>query len=609
MGAASVVPAWPVFSIAFLPLCFLYVWLRIEPALEYQYAAPEFFLGSSFLRGYMAYPGGLANYAAAFLAQLNIHSWLGALVFTLLCGASVVLFRRLCGIVSNLRADLTALIIPGLLLLLKDRYHPQALLLATGLIVTLGFSLAVSTIPGRKRFFAPVVCWVAAPLVFYLVGTWGLAAFALVSCLDEALRWRSPLRAVLCLPCLLLPFLWLFWAPDHELSQFLNPWTKKPALGVAIAAYGLAPLAVGVANLRGLLIRRSERSHTKDHKSHPGQKATNAKGRPERLGFAALKIAAFGAAWAGVWFGLDASVKARVQVEYFTAAGEYAKVPGIAAGIDRKDLDPATEIRLQSALYHTGRLCDDLFSFRNQSTWTVLPGLSAGVEACRAQSQVLLELGFVSDAEHYAHEALEVEGAKPEILRLLASVNLLKQRPKAARVFLTVLSQVPFQRAQAQAWLRALPADPPPPDGDRLARIRSCMFTNDLPHDSLPAEPLLRQLLYRNGTNRMAFEYLMAHYLTRLQIDKVIEALPAFELFGYRQLPRHIEEAVLLFEKVLNRKVELGACRIRPETAERFRRFSAELDRKLEQTEEGRRQLTRDFGDTFWYFYLARKSQ
>ncbi len=310
-----------------------------------------------------------------------------------------------------------------------------------------------------------------------------------------------------------------------------------------------------------------------------------------------------------VWFGVDASAKARAQVEYFTVAGEYGKVPSIAAGISRTDLDPATEIRLQSALYHTGRLCEDLFSFRNQSTWTVLPGLSVGIEACRAQSRVLLELGFVSDAEHYAHEALEVEGAKPEILRLLASVNLLKQRPKAARVFLTVLSQVPFQRSRAEAWLRALPNDPPPPDGSELARIRSCMFTNDLPHDSLPAEPLLRQLLYRNETNRMAFEYLMAHYLTRLQTDKIIEVLPAFELMGYRQLPRHIEEAILLHEKVLNKKVELRSCKIRPETSERFQRFSADLDRKLEQTEEGRRELTRDFGDTFWYFYLARKSE
>ncbi len=608
-GAARFITTLPIFSITFLPVCFLYVWIRIEPALEYQRSTPEFLLGASFLRGYLTYPGGLVNYAAAFLAQLNIQSWLGAVVFTCLCGASVVLSRWLFGTLLNWRADVTALVIPFLLLLLKDRYHAQTLVLTVGLTVALGCSVAVTSMPGKKRFPVPIDCWVAAPLLFYVAGNWVLAAFTLICCLDAAIRWKSPVRAVLCLACLLAAPLWLWWSGDAELSRVLDPWKKGLGLGAAVAAYGFAPLVVVAISVQRALARAAEQRHSSEHKPRHGEKPKGQKTGGKRGHAAWLKLPAFGAACAVVWFAFDPSAKARAQVDYFTARGQYAKVPPIAVGIRRDDLDPATEIQLQSALYHTGRLCEDLFSFPNQSSCAVLPGLSVGIEACRAQSAVLLELGFVSDAEHYAHEALEVEGAKPEILRLLASVNLLKQRPKAARVFLTVLSQVPFQRSRAEAWLRALPEDPPPPDGSELARIRSCMFTNDLPHDALPAEPLLRQLLYRNETNRMAFEYLMAYYLTRLQTDKIIEALPAFEFLEYRQLPRHIEEAILLHEKVLNKKVELRSCKIRPETSKRFRRFSADLDRNLEQTEEGRRELTRDFGDTFWYFYLARKSR
>lgn len=600
---------WPIFSIAFLPLCFLYVWLRVQPALEYQQSCPEFLLGGSFVRAYLAYPGGLASYAAAFLAQLNIQNWLGAAVFSLLCGVIIILFRRLARVFFNLRADLLALVIPFLLLVLKDRYHAQVLLLALGIILTLLFCAAVASIPETRRFFAPATCWVAAPVLFYLAGAWALAVFAVICCLEEMLCRKSIVGAGLCLASLLVAPLWLLCEHNWEVLQILNPWKNRLALAVAGAAYGCMPVLIVTASLWRFLVHAPEQKPASGHKTHPGHAASERKPASARSRGLLLKIPAFGAACAMVWFALDVPAKARAQVHYYTAMGEYDKVPPIAAGIRREDLDPATEIRLQSALYHTGRLCEELFSFRNQSSWTMLPGLSVGIEACRAQSQVLLELGFVSDAEHYAHEALEVEGAKPEVLRLLASVNLLKQRPKAARIFLTVLSQVPFQRSSAAAWLRALPNDPASPDGSALTRIRSCMFTNDLPHDSLPAEPLLRQLLHRNETNRMAFEYLMAHYLTRLQTEKIIEALPAFEFLGYRQLPRHIEEAILLHEKVLNKKIELQGCKIRPETLERFQRFSLDLDRRLDQSDEGRRELTRDFGDTFWYYYLATRGK
>ncbi|HEY5915560.1 MAG TPA: DUF6057 family protein [Verrucomicrobiae bacterium] len=602
------VPGFSLVSAAFFIFCFFYVWLRTEPAVECQRYSPVFFLRHSFFAEFLARPGGLAEYAAAFLAQLNIESWLGALVFTILCGGIYFLQRNLLGKISGRTLDFLPLVTPFLLLVLRSRYSPHTLLLAGGLILSLGLCVGRAVLPASPTWLRVGACWVAAPILFYLAGLWALAAFAIVCGLDDALRWKSRVRACFCLAAILVAPVWLHFSGDVDAGKVLNPWGAGLTLMVACAAYGFAPVAAAGLGIYQRLRQAARQKETvPGSTSHGRQKEVAERTSLLRGQMVWVRAVLFVAAWAIVWAGFDTKVHTLAQIEYFTAVGQYAKVPPLAAGISRKEMDPPTELRLQYALYHTGRLCEDLFSFRNQKGWNPLPGLAFRLEACRPQSHVLLELGLVSDAEHFAHEALELEGDRAEILRLLAQINLLKGRPQAARVFLTALSEVPFQGAWPKMWLRALPADVPEADSAKFAWIRSCMLTNDLPHEAMPAEPLLRHLLNRNKDNRMAFEYLMVCYLVQLRMDKIVEALPALDSFGYRQMPRHLEEAILLHQQLTHTQVNLPGPGIRPETVQRFERFGAALRQRLDQTEEGRRQLTRDFGDTFWYFYLARR--
>jgi hypothetical protein len=235
-----------------------------------------------------------------------------------------------------------------------------------------------------------------------------------------------------------------------------------------------------------------------------------------------------------------------------------------------------------------------------------MPALTRGLEACRPQSETFLELGQVNLAEHFAHEALEWEGERPDILRLLAHINILKDRPKAARIFLNVLGQVPFQRKWARKCLRDLEADPRLPDNPELGQVRSRMVSSDLPHSALPTESVLRQLLQANRRNQMAFEYLMAHYLLTFEVNQFVEELGRLDDFQYSRIPRHYEEALLLYQKVNGREADLRGRQIRPETRERFRQFIEAMGRKILESPEGRQACARDFGDTYWYYYFSR---
>ena len=69
-------------TVIFFVVFFLYIWLRIEPSMEYQHSAPSFRMCHSYFKPFLSYPGGLVDYGAAFLAQLNYSDSLGALIFT-----------------------------------------------------------------------------------------------------------------------------------------------------------------------------------------------------------------------------------------------------------------------------------------------------------------------------------------------------------------------------------------------------------------------------------------------------------------------------------------------------------------------------------------------
>lgn len=595
----------PSLAVAFFALFFLYVWLRIEPALGYQRSGPVFFSSHFFFRPFLNYPGGLLEYAAAFLSQLNYYNWLGALVFAASGGLIFLVGRRVLqrfsGVAPELASDLTPFAPLFLLLLLRERYDSVAPAVGMGLLLGLTLTLGYFSLPWSRTAVRLAACWLLAALLFYVAGLWPCLLFVVLAALFEGLRRRRWLLGLGWVLTAAVTPIGIACFPDAEPAKILIPWSEAKSVALAAALYFFFPLASVVLALfprpaatmqSAPPIRRGDPSQSSRRRWFQTVGARRA-----------CAVGLFCLGWVWVWLGLDVVRKGQAQIEYYTDRKEYDKVLAVAAGL--QPMDPASETYLHLALYHTGRLSQDLFSFTNQTVWEVLPGLGAGLESCRAQSGALLELGLVSDAEHLAHEALEWDGDRPDILRRLAQINVLKDRPNAARVFLNRLDQVPFQRAWAESCLRDLEANPRLPDDPALAQIRSRMVTNDLAHEGLPATALLRHLLSCNPKNQMAFEYLMAEYLLAGDMDKVVEGLGQLDAFGYTSVPRHFEEAALLFQRLKGVQVVLHGRQIRPETVQRFRQFSEAMNRRAYETAEGRQVLARDFGDTFWYHYYS----
>jgi hypothetical protein len=317
-----------------------------------------------------------------------------------------------------------------------------------------------------------------------------------------------------------------------------------------------------------------------------------------QAGFAVTAIAV-------IWLTFDARSKALIRIDYDAERGRWEDVLRTAARLSHYPI--ATRLQINRALSHTGRLTSDLFAFPQQSGLDLLPSLKAGLDVCTPLSDTLLELGQVNLAEHMAHEALEVRGGRPWLLERLALINILKDRPLAARVFLNRLAKVPFWHVRAGRLLEALDKDPALTARPDLAKVRESMVKSDIADHQFRTEDLLRQSVQANRRNRMAIEFLLANFLLTLQVDQVVQNVKLIEglTMGRTDMPRHLEEAILIHQRIKGgRSVDLQGWQLRDDTVRRFERFQEIIDRNQGQTAGLDRILARGFGDTFWYYYL-----
>jgi hypothetical protein len=257
------------------------------------------------------------------------------------------------------------------------------------------------------------------------------------------------------------------------------------------------------------------------------------------------------------------------------------------------------------ALYHTHRLGDDMFSYP-QTKKSLFPLDTKNMRLHHSTgSNLFMELGLVNLAEKQTYEWLENTGNYPPILKRLAMINIVKGQVKTARVFLKVLSKDLIYGRQARDILRRLDADPQLTGDVEIERLRSTMSVEDWIADIKGIEEnSLLKLLERNRHNRMAFEYLMAYYMLTKRLEKVVSNIGRLNDFDYKGIPRHYEEAILLYTSITGKKVDLHGRHISGETLERFDKFRGIHGRLRPNVRAALNALRADFSNSYFFYYV-----
>jgi hypothetical protein len=264
------------------------------------------------------------------------------------------------------------------------------------------------------------------------------------------------------------------------------------------------------------------------------------------------------------------------------------------------------------ALYHTGRLSYDMFSWP-QHPDTLFLSTEEYKYAHWKKLGVYLDIGLVNMAENALTESLEGIGERPIILKRLALINMAKANYDSARIYLGALSKTLFHADWANNYLERLKSDPNLSEDKEIQRLRSVNMEDDYAFTYFKnIEATLLKLLEKNRQNRMAFEYLMSWYLLTGQLEKFVQNLDRVDDFGFplsegvfeSQFPRLYEEAMLVYVNIARKPVNLRGRLLSAESRQRFDGFNQVLNDYGKNKQAASNKLAKDYWDSYIFYYV-----
>ncbi|MBN1558771.1 hypothetical protein JW998_00875 [candidate division KSB1 bacterium] len=588
------------FSLLLLSFCFLFILLRIEPKLFYQSQEPVFFFDRHFVTDFFLYPGGCNELMSRFLSQFFYYSWTGALLLVAIFALIVHATRRFVESVGH-RPIFYLHWLPAILLLAlhSDYRFPLVFTLATGWIL-LGINLYVCSAPAKswRRFLFYLALF---SLLYYIIAAQAFV-FALTIALYETLHHRRILLPSLYIICAaLLPFIgasavFIMSLQDAYASQLASFATYKVTwLSWALAAF--FPLAL-------LLTTLAARCTTIAEEKNSGLARKLCHLRSDRMRWMHGVILFFCMLYVSLYaYKKNENIKALLLVDYYARRGEWESV------IEMVKKNPLstdyTLYQADRALYHCGRLCDDLFSLPQYlgGKGLFLHG-KLHYHFPLQHSDLFFDLGLLNESEHWAYEALVVKGDTPWNLQRLALVNILENNSGVAERYLDMLQKTMWHRAWATDHRQYLLDS-----GDLLSSphyhyLQSAVPAADFLVSPIEPERCLEELL-KTSRNKMAYEYFMSYCLLDGKISPFMKHLYLLNSFGYTEMPHHFEEALLIYLQMTGGdSSSLPKVKVSTETTRKFADFNQILEKYDKNKKRAYNELREKYGDTYWFYAL-----
>ncbi len=633
----------------FFAAFYIYLWLAVDLRFIYHGGGltmefPTFFTGWEFFKPFLSRPGGLVDYVSAFLSQLLYVGWVGPLVVTAQVWLLGLLADRIVKTATGpstyfdeqfpersdvpfgkktiesghatlvkIGAGWWVRFVPAVILLVPYTQYAYHFGTTMSLLTGLAFAWIYIKSPPKNRVVRLAI-FTAILLVVYATAGAAVFVFAVICVLYEMLsagRWSLAVAYLVIATS--IPYFAcaaLFnRGPGECLEPLLPYWRNlhfqadRRMMPAVYALWGFLPAILLSFGLWAALSKRQPAPVERPESQNVDARAQFSAKVYHAVKWVVGTIVLFAVAAGGAGIAYDEQVKTLLTVEFYARLQMWPQV------IETARRHPINSFFIahivNQALYHTGRLADDMFTFPQHRDALFLTAKMHSVAEWK-RFDVYLEMGHVNMAEHGLAESLEVFGDRPAILKRVALVNMVKGRNAVARVYLNALTRTLFEADWARGYLAQLDADPNLTNDEQIQQIRTFMVGGESDFGfgtSAPPEASLLALLARNRHNKMAFEYLMALHLVTGQLEDFVRNLDRLDDFDYPQIPRAYEEAVLLYENLQKKTVDLHGRKIGDSSRRRLAGFLGTLNR-YGGKEAAYPYLARDYGDTYFFYYV-----
>ncbi|MBN1360060.1 MAG: hypothetical protein JW993_05690 [Sedimentisphaerales bacterium] len=600
-------------SAVFFVLFYLYFVFEIDLRLLYHCGGliddfPTFYKGWDFLRGFLGHPGGLLEYVSAFLAQLFYYSWAGAAVVTgqawLMCVGTDCLLKT----VGASRWRGLRFVGPLLLLVAYSQYW-FSLPTTTGFLVAL-LALCLYLRQRPDKVMPRLALFLVVSIVLYVIAGGPFLLFSLLAGLYEFFFCRRVSMALAHWAAgAVVPFVlgvMAYSGRPHDayfellpLSWKVVDWhTSGIVRATVYSLYLFLPFVITVLGIRHFRLGKAPMgSATPEASASPpaSKRARWVFRSDERrafgLNFPTLVLAVVTVAVLAQF--RDTKLRTLFQVDYYSRQKMWSKVIEVGRHSSYHYLICHAVNR---ALYHTGRLGDEMFSFPQNPEALML----TASEALWQKSDTCIDLGLPNEAENALMICMETFGERPLVLQRLAWVHLAKGNISAARVLLEALSKVPFWTARAQDWLARLDSDPGLRNDPEIERLRAVMLRTD----SVRGGDSLVWLLRENARNRMAYEYRLAALLLAKDLETFVQTFEASRSLYGSEIPRHHREALLLYRTLKQQPIDVPGQSIPRAMMTQLHEFFQVLRQHGRDMAAARAALKPSYGDTYFYYFF-----
>ncbi|NSW95669.1 MAG: hypothetical protein HPY62_13260 [Bacteroidales bacterium] len=254
------------------------------------------------------------------------------------------------------------------------------------------------------------------------------------------------------------------------------------------------------------------------------------------------------------------------------------------------------------SLSESGQLCDRLFKGQqNFGTGSLI--LPWSDEHLPWGAYFFYSVGLINEAHRWAYEEMVVYGLRPQNLKLLTKTNLINGNYRMAEKYAGILKKTLFYKKWGDKYFglardtSRISMDQDIAEKKKIAPSSDFFIFLESPETNLPV------LTEVNKSNRKAFEYLMAWGLLTKNVEAVVENVKLLKEMGYTSIPRHIEEAILIYYNSKRVFPDIGNLKMNPETLSRFDQYFASYITARNDPATMEQRMREKFSDTFWYYF------
>jgi hypothetical protein len=543
-----------------------------------------FLVSSSFLSEHLDQPGGFLEYLGKLLTTFYYHKLVGAVLMSLVIFGAVFLLSRIGKEISGKSAFVLPFLAGALMVVLQTNYQYAALNNVGIFLQLLFYYSTVKFLNGKLEWITVALL----PLWYFLTGGFAwifLLLFMMRLAVKRENLWWVKIVVILLLSAVSVYFSmeFFFFETPETLLQFpfsiQNTGAQVQIFAVLIFIVLSSPLVFGIVQNRIKKI------------SFRIQKWLQLSPFIILIGLGVALI-----------FRVDKKNSHYFRAEELFYEQQYEKL--IAFNTASPSNNILTNYLNNIALAETGQLTSRLFEFpQSPDGSTLFLKWEIVGEVLRRGGYFYYTVGMINEANRWAYEYMVMRGYTPEGLKMLIKTELINGNYRVAEKYISILKKSIYYRSEARNFEKllfdeaAVNAHPELGEKKRLKPKVDFFVLSDNPAANL------QQIIPNDSTNVFALEYHFAWQLLQKDIEGIVENLPLLEKFGYRRIPRHIQEAATGYQQLqMGPFPELEYLAIDPQVEQRFRQYYQVFQQNSSSREQAQRALYPNFRTTFWYY-------